>query len=159
MYLSLSVLTILVILLLSGLFLVGKFNALVQIRRRITTEALQLDFALRQCLDFALKDKEDEPGEEQSVELASQTLMIESMAHRGAANPVSTEGITLLVKAVKLLGSLNNTTKYSFHEEVLTREERCLTQVNEYNAQLSNPPTAMLAWALGFKPIHTDGDI
>lgn len=148
-----------VILFLVGLFFIGKFNALVQIRRRIATEALQLDFALRQNLDIALKNKDEELGAGQSVELTNQMLMIESMAHRGAANPVSTEGITLLIKAVKLLGSLNNTSKYSFHEEVLKREKSCLKQVNEYNARLIDLPSALVAWVFGFKPISTDGKL
>ena len=118
-----------------------------------------MDFALRQSLDFAIKNKEEELGSGQSADLAIQMLMIESMAHRGAANPVSTEGIRLLINAVKLLGSLNNTTKYPFHEQVLKREKRCMTQVNEYNARLSDLPSSLVALAFGFKPISTDSDL
>lgn len=157
MFISLSLVFFPVILFFVGLFLVGKFNALVQIRRRIVTEALQLDFALRQTLDLALKNREEEGEAGQLVEFANQMLMIESMAHRGAANPVSTEGITLLVKAVKLLGSLNHMIKHSYHEEVSKREKSCLTQVHEYNALLRDLPTALIAWAFGFKPICSDG--
>lgn len=159
MSLSLSLVFLLGILFLTGLFLIGKFNALVQIRRRITTEALQLDFALRESLYLAPKNREGEGRSGSSVEITDKKLMIELLAHRGAANPVSTEGIAMLIKAVQLLESLNQIINHSFHEEVLKREQRCLTQVNEYNARLIDLPTALVAWAFGFKPIRMDGDI
>lgn len=159
MFILLSFVFLAVILFLVGLFLVGKFNALVQIRRRIATEALQLDFGLRQSLDIALKNMEEDGESGQPMELANQILVIESLSHRGAAHPVSTEGIAFLVKAVRLLEPFNHMIRNSYHEEVSKREKGLMTHVNQYNALLSNLPTALIAWAIGFKPISTDGDL
>lgn len=76
------------------LFVIGKFNQLVSLRRKIATEMLQLDFALRlQCEEWRRTSQSD----------PEILLEAERLSHRAVSEPLSSESLKKLDEAAELI--------------------------------------------------------
>ncbi|MEI6321642.1 MAG: hypothetical protein WCP60_00875 [bacterium] len=129
-------------------FLAGQYNQIVRLRRQIVTEALQLDFALR----INLHNLEKSCGNNPLTEVGSELARIESLSHLGAVDPISNDGIALLLAAKNQLDQLNHSLINPSCEEVEKRAEASLFLVREYNNRLNN--TAIKYVSMHFKFNH-----
>lgn len=138
------------IMLLFTVFLIGQYNGLIRMRRRMVIEALALDFALRQHLHKLKKSCADNAGTAVKTELPR----IESLSHRGAANPISNQGIALLLEAKMILDQMNQHSGTPSCAEVDRRAEACLFLVKEYNECLLHPLPGLMAQVLRFRSVR-----
>lgn len=76
------------------LFVIGKFNQLVSLRRKIATEMLQMDFALRlQCEELRRTSQSD----------PEILLGAEMLSHQAVSEPLSSESLKKLDEAAELI--------------------------------------------------------
>ncbi len=132
-----------------SLFLIGKYNALVKARGRLVTETLMLDFLVRRNLHLFL-------AENRSTSISwTEVHDMESLALRGAVNPVSAHGAPLVMEAALHLRHLVGQSEQA-HMVTSDLEQRiasCRESVLAYNSLLKSGVPAGVARVCGFFPV------
>lgn len=76
------------------LFVIGKFNQLVSLRRKIATEMLQMDFTLRLQCEERRRTSQSDP---------EILLGAERLSHQAVSEPLSSESLKKLDEAAELI--------------------------------------------------------
>lgn len=141
------------------IYAIGKFNHLVTLRHRISTEILQLDLALRkQSAELQAL------GGSPSKDFVSRLALAEEKSHRAVSGRLTGNNLALLSEASALVASCWETatttgqdavTKSAGNHQVATAKtwERIAALVVDYRDSLARLPGYAVALFSGFDPI------
>jgi len=126
----------------ASLFAIGKYNALVRARQRIVTETLVLDFLVQRTLHALATTPEQ----------GAMLQEIGALALRGAVDPVSTKGASLVLESAVRLKALAETNRHpeELFVELEKRISSCRGGVLTYNALCRRGISAVVARICGF---------
>ncbi len=126
----------------ASLFLAGKYNGLVRVRRRLITEALMLDFLVRRTLHLLPDLSLDRPIRHE----------IEQLALAGSADPLAHDGAARILAAAERLRDLMEASGREIPPELSERITFCRNVIPAYQA-LPEPDDVNVVMKNGFPVI------
>lgn len=132
--------------LVAGLFLIGQYNAVVTVRHRIATVALEIDFLLQQqAVNFEVNPQKAIEGG-----MMGEIRSARAASHKAASNPFEQNALEALSNARNVVaraslvsGSLSTTDSQKHQLDQASQKLEGL--VAHYHGMLDRPPTSWIA--------------